>query len=49
MLFVCDFKPFPELSPQLVVKNLNSLVDFVYLADFGHHVIDERLVFILVV
>lgn len=49
MLFVRDFQPFSKLGSQLVVKNLNSLVDFVYLTDFGHHIIDERLIFILIV
>ena len=49
VLFVGDFEPLPELCPQLVIKNLNSLVDLVYLADFGHDVVDKRLVFVLVV
>lgn len=49
VLFVRDFQPFSKLGSQLVVKNLNSLVDFVYLTDFGHHIIDERLIFILIV
>jgi hypothetical protein len=52
MLFVLltgKFEPLAEVGPELIVENFNSLVYFISLPDFGHDVVNEALVLVLVV
>jgi hypothetical protein len=45
MILISNLQPSSKIDSELIIQNLNPTVNFIYLSDLSHHIINECLIF----